>query len=67
MSKPSVAELRYGRHKPVPDEEAPGCCTRCPIRIDVPNPVHEPTAPTDPDVRQAEARRLGEREDNEWR
>lgn len=58
-SKASVAAKRFGKHAPVPDDDAPGCCKRCPIPLDAPNDIHTLPA-VDPAVREAEARRLGE-------
>jgi hypothetical protein len=45
-------------HLPVEDRNAPGCCT-CGIPLAAQNERHD-LKPTDPAVKAAEARRLGE-------
>lgn len=45
-------------HLPVEDRDAPGCCT-CGIPLAAQNERHD-LKPTDPAVKSAEARRLGE-------
>lgn len=63
MPRRRTAIELYGHHLPVPDDDTPGCCRLCPIPLDRPHDIH--TLPDRPAAaREAEAARLGEREED---
>jgi hypothetical protein len=55
---------RGSPHLPVDDPDAPGCCRICRRPTGVKNDMHE-LPPVPAAVREAEAARLGEREDDD--
>jgi hypothetical protein len=62
MSRRSASLRRGQPHVPVEHPDVPGCCAECNRPIAVANDRHVDQLPeTPPDVRDAEARRFGER------
>lgn len=67
MSRRTAASIERGpEHIPQEDPDAPGTCIRCHRPLAAPNDRHTDQLPTvDPAITEAEARRYGEREDDD--